>query len=162
MPTREEWEKVHADLMARLRLPCTLRFTTKIRIGQHIREDSYEFWGSQRRCYIDVNLEADFHVPAHLILHEGAHHRADASDDYHGHDMMWAHTLLAMYEETGIALPQSTAFESFAKVAGIRHRAPDEALKDPAAYASEWAASATYPVTGNERLRLRRKGGYFV
>jgi hypothetical protein len=115
MPTREEWEVVYADLKRRLAVPCVLRFSTHVKIGQHVTDD-------EGCCTIFINPEVDFHVPEHLILHEMAHHRANAFDEYHGHDELWAGVLCRMYEETGIALPYSTGFEAFALIAGIKHK----------------------------------------
>lgn len=124
MPTTEEWTKVHADLMEKLHLPCKLRFSTKVKVGLHQFEDD-------GTCHITVNLDADFKVPAHLLLHEAAHHRAcepyrddiDEKDWCHygwdGHCTHWAQVLCDMYQETGIALPQTTSFLEFAKLAGI-------------------------------------------
>jgi len=130
MPTREEWRRVHADLMAKLRLPCKLRFATRVKVGQHIWHDLDDGnFDPHKSCSIDINPEVDFYVPAHLILHEGAHHRADLNDEYHGHDEMWAGILCRMYEETGIALPYSTGFEAFALTAGIKHKVFDEVGK---------------------------------
>jgi hypothetical protein len=115
MPTRKEWEVVHADLMARLHLPCKLRFSTKVKIGQHEARDD----GS---CRITVNPEVDFRVPEHLILHEAAHHRAYDIDAWHGHDELWANVLCDIYRETGVPLPQTTSFFAFAKAAGIERK----------------------------------------
>lgn len=115
MPDKEVWIARYANLMNKLSLPCELRFTTDVRVGRHVQEDD-------GACHIDVNLSADFHVPEHLLLHEGAHHRAAQIDEYHGHDEFWARILLKMYEEAGIDLPETTGFFTFATVAGIKHR----------------------------------------
>lgn len=115
MPTKEEWIRVHGELAERLRLPCRLRFSTDVKIGQHRTEED----GS---CRITVNPEVDFRVPEHLILHEGAHCRANAEDQYHGHDELWAGVLVKMYEEAGVALPATTGFFAFAEAAGIKHK----------------------------------------
>jgi hypothetical protein len=115
MPTKEEWEVVYADLMAKLHLPCELRFSSKVRIGQHIHEDD-------GTCHIDINPDVDFRCPEHLILHEGAHHRAYDEDVWHGHDELWAGILVAMYREAGVPLPQTTSFFAFAKAAGIERK----------------------------------------
>jgi hypothetical protein len=124
MPTIEEWTKVHADLTEKLCLPCKLKFSTDVRVGRHEFEDD-------GTCCITVNLDADFRVPAHLILHEGAHHRIcepyrgefDVDQWCHiggsGHCTHWAQVLCDMYKETGIALPQTTSFLEFAKLAGV-------------------------------------------
>src|SRR5271169_1075499 len=124
MPTREEWTRVHADLMAQLRLPCTLEFSTEVKVGQH------EFM-DDGICILRVNPDADFRTPEHLILHEAAHHRicepyrGDFEVEqwchigWSGHCEHWAQVLCDMYRETGIALPQTTSFIEFAKAAGI-------------------------------------------
>jgi hypothetical protein len=134
MPTRVEWEKVHADLMAQLRLPCKLEFSTRVKVGQHVWRSEPECWGELNVCYITVNPEVDFRNPEHLILHEGAHHRAiepylDAELDgqchhtgWNGHCEHWAQILCDMYKETGYKLPYSTSFETFAEIAGIKHK----------------------------------------
>jgi hypothetical protein len=126
MLTREEWTKVHADLMAKLRLPCRLRFITnetkhgRTIVGQHEWEDVGEYGGTDIRvCYMNINPDMDWRVPEHLILHEAAHHRADLFDEWHGHNEHWAKILCDMYEESGVALPQTTSFIEFAKLAGI-------------------------------------------
>jgi hypothetical protein len=136
MPTREEWIQVHEDLMMKLHLPCKLRFSTKIKIGCHTEED-WDIEGGAHvvECYIEVNPNVDFRVPAHLILHEAAHHRViapffdtdhvpgsdlcHAGTLYSGHCEHWAQALCDMYRETGTALPQTTGFPEFAKLAGI-------------------------------------------
>jgi hypothetical protein len=125
MPTKEEWIKVHADLMEKLRLPCKLRFSTHVNIGQH------EFviatgWHKIDICRIKINPEVNFQVPAHLILHEAAHHRELCCGDFHCEH--WAQTLRDMYWETRTPLPQTTGFKEFAKVAGIvfRHKVIDD------------------------------------
>lgn len=115
MPTKEEWSRVHAELTAKLNLPCELRFNPDVKIGRHSVEDD-------GTCRIEINPEVDFRVPEHLILHEGAHHRAHEFDEYHGHDEMWAAILCKMYREAGIALPQTTSFFAFAKAAGIERK----------------------------------------
>lgn len=127
MPTREEWERIHADLMARLSLPCVLRFSDWVVTGQHRFEDD-------GTCQIVVNPEADFRVPEHLLLHEAAHHRVsadllDTEDEAQGchvwgggHCEHWAAELVSMYAETGTPLPQTTTFFEFAKAAGIVRR----------------------------------------
>ena len=115
MPTREEWKVVHADLMAKLHLPCELRFNRNVKIGQHTSEDD-------GTCHIDINPDVDFRVPEHLILHEGAHHRANEFDEYHGHDELWAGILCKMYREAEVPLPQTTSFFAFAKAAGIERK----------------------------------------
>ena len=129
MPTIKEWTVIHADLMQRLHLPCRLNFSTNVsRFASH----SFDDYGT---CTITINLEADFRVPHHLILHEAAHHRVCApyvgSEDLEilesiwchygldGHCEHWAQTLCDMYRETGIPLPQTTSFIEFAKAAGI-------------------------------------------
>jgi len=136
MPTRQEWMTTHARLMKKLNLPCKLRFTDETPCGMHRWEVDLS------QCWIAINPNADFRVPEHLILHEGAHHRVlapymvgrfsiyEAQDAVvnsgkcshswsHGHCMHWAWTLRDMYKETGIALPQTTGFEEFARTAGI-------------------------------------------
>jgi len=138
MPSEEVWKHIHSDLMVALRLPCKLRFSTKVKVGQHSFYDN----GS---CWITVNPEANFRVPEHLLLHEAAHHRAkkecDADFDANffrgegivsgvmedrmccygpsGHCEHWAKILCDMYAETGTQLPQTTSFAEFAKIAGI-------------------------------------------
>jgi hypothetical protein len=114
MPTKTEWIGVHADLMAKMGLPCRLRFSL-IGIGRHGIEDD----GS---CWIAINPDADFRVPAHLILHEAAHHRCICYKEWEcgdPHCEHWARVLCDMYRETGVALPQVTSFFEFAKAAGI-------------------------------------------
>jgi hypothetical protein len=139
MPTLAHWTMVHTDLMAKLRLPCRLKFSTDVKIGQHEFDDD--------GCWVTINPEVDFEVPEHLILHEAAHHRivapyhamfealdnvADVANmkfsccnepftDRH-HCEHWAKELVKMYRETGIALPYSTGFEQFAHVAGIKFK----------------------------------------
>jgi hypothetical protein len=156
MPTKEEWIRVHADLMARLKLPCKLRFTGETPCGMHDWEDDLS------ECWIGVNPRADFRVPEHLIIHEAAHHRVlapfmagrfsryEAQDAVinsgkcahswgKGHCMHWAWTLRDMYTETGIALPRTTGFEEFARAAGIvlrkfspdRYEQMDQVAKNP-------------------------------
>ena len=130
MPTKEEWSRVHANLTAKLNLPCKLRFTEHVKIARHITEGDFTFRGMRdvdyvgvpHVCYIDINPTADFRVPEHLILHEGAHHRALELDEYHGHDEVWARILCKMYVEAGVALPYSTGFEAFAEAAGIKYK----------------------------------------
>src|SRR5271163_116808 len=112
MPTQEEWIRIHADLMVQLRMPCKLQFSSEPFVGQHVLEDD-------GTCHIDINPDADFRVPAHLILHEAAHCRANDFDVYHGHDDDWAKILCSMYTETGTPLPETTSFIAFAKHAGI-------------------------------------------
>jgi hypothetical protein len=139
MPTRQEWERAHADLMAKLVLPCKLRFTDETPCGMHDWEDDLS------ECWIAVNPQANFRMPEHLIIHEAAHHRVIAPymvgcfsryDAQHavvnsgkcahswskGHCMHWAWALRDMYKETGIALPHTTGFEEFARAAGIVHK----------------------------------------
>lgn len=122
--------------MAKLKLPCKLRFTDETPCGMHVWEDDLS------ECYIAVNLQANFRVPEHLIIHEGAHHRVlapimagrfsiyEATDAVinsgqcahswrKAHCMHWALTLRDMYKETGIALPHTTGFQEFAIAAGI-------------------------------------------
>jgi hypothetical protein len=113
--------------MAKLHLPCLLGFSTRVKVGQHVflEDDDCRPYG----CIIRVNPEVDFRVPEHLILHEAAHHRASAQDEYHGHDEVWARVLCQIYEETGVALPYSTGFEQFALAAGIKHKVFDEVGK---------------------------------
>jgi hypothetical protein len=64
-------------------------------------------------------------------LHEAAHHRADLYDEWHGHGERWAKILLDMYEEAGVALPYSTGFEEFARIAGIVHKTFKESPQPP-------------------------------
>ena len=132
MPTTKEWENSYSDLMATLRLPCKLRFSSNVKIGAHEFEDD----GS---CWITVNPEVDFRVPEHLILHEAAHHTAaknllthDDDDDGFidlrccmgpfGHCQHWAKVLCGMYAETETQLPQTTSFTEFASAAGIERK----------------------------------------
>jgi len=132
MPTREEWTKVHADLMEKLRLPCKLEFSTDVKVGQHeFMDGDDDVCLGSGDCVIRVNPEVDFREPAHLILHEGAHHKVcaphrDAFNVEHwchvgggGHCKHWAKVLCDMYRETGTSLPQTTSFIEFAKAAGI-------------------------------------------
>ena len=129
MPTKAEWRRVHADLMAQLRLPCKLQFSTDVKVARHNWDDD------ERECAITVNPDVDFRVPEHLILHETAHHRNMEpllGSDYEnrwcctgwsgGHCDHWARLLVAMYKETGIKLPYNTMFEKFADLAGIKHK----------------------------------------
>lgn len=131
MPTKEEWTKVFTDLAVKLNLPCKLRFNPDVRIGRHVTlvGELHPHHYYDEGCAIEINPDVKFHVPAHLILHEGAHCRANAFDEYHGHDEMWAKVLCKMYVEAGIALPYSTGFEQFAKAAGIKHKVYDEVGK---------------------------------
>lgn len=117
MPNKETWIRVHADLMTKLHLPCELRLTRDVKIGQHIVEDD-------GTCHIDINPDVDFRGPEHLILHEGAHCRSNADPDglWHGHDEHWAKILCQMYREAGVTLPETTGFQAFAEAAGIIHR----------------------------------------
>jgi hypothetical protein len=120
MPTEVEWRKIHADLMAKLKLPCQLEFSTQIRVGGHGWEDTDADFPSEKiPCCITINPNADFRVPEHLIMHEAAHHRMSLIDPYHSHDKRWAKILVRMYKEAGVPLPQSTMFEEFARVAKI-------------------------------------------
>ena len=122
MPTKEEWKRVHAELMAKLHLPCKLVFSTGVRIGQH----SFECWPDN--CRMTINPEVEFLVPEHLILHEAAHHRAAPMENAHccsycdAHCEHWAHVLLNMYREIDFPLPHSTGFEKFAEAAGIKFK----------------------------------------
>jgi hypothetical protein len=125
MPTKQEWIRVHAYLTAKLHLPCKLEFADNelVKIGRHEFEMDYsieDYPSGHTPCTIYVNPTVDFNVPEHLILHEGAHHRAILKDPYCGHDEFWAKILCEMYEEAGFPLPEGTGFEAFAKVAGIR------------------------------------------
>jgi hypothetical protein len=122
MPSKEIWKQTHSRLMQKLDLPCGLKFSSKrTRIGSHT------FGGEG--CFITVNLEEDFKMPEHLILHEAAHHRHREFErgspcrcpDW-GHCKCWARVLVGMYRETGTPLPQGTQFMEFAKAAGITHR----------------------------------------
>lgn len=134
MPTREEWQRVFDDLMAKLRLPCKLRFISNEKyihpdlshrrvLGQHDWEDMGDYGGTNIRvCHINIDPDVDWRVPEHLILHEAAHHEADLFDEYHGHGEHWAKILIGLYEATGTALPESTRFDAFAKLAGIVRR----------------------------------------
>lgn len=145
-PAKKEWKLVHADVIGRLGLPCKLRFSTDVKIGQH----SFEEGGS---CAITVNPDFDFRQPEHLILHEAAHHKAMAhlldinfdrkvrlmwhGKDYTcctgligGHCEHWARILTDMYAETGYALPEGTQFKTFAEVANIIHRKYKETADD--------------------------------
>jgi len=142
MPTIGDWKRVHADLMEKLRLPCKLRFSSETKvIGRHILEDGGKLDGVRIvNCCIEVNPEADFRVPEHLILHEAAHHRNMAAindDDFdvcdgpgkrgccfapNGHCKHWAKALCDMYQETGTPLPQTTSFVEFANMAGIARK----------------------------------------
>ena len=130
MPSEEVWKHIHNDLMVTLRLPCKLRFSTKVKVGQHEFDDD----GS---CWITVNPEADFRAPEHLILHEAAHHEAaknlptDDDDGFmdsvccmgpFGHCQHWAKILCNMYDKTGTPLPQTTSFSEFAVAAGITRK----------------------------------------
>ena len=115
--------------MAKLRLPCKLRFVTdKVKLGkkvlgQHVWRDVGDFGGEGiRLCYMRVDPNVDWRVPEHLILHEAAHHEADLFDEWHGHNEHWARILHEMYERAGVTLPQSTGFENFAQIAGIEHK----------------------------------------
>jgi hypothetical protein len=125
----ERWTRIHADLMDKLGLPCRLEFVTgKVKygrevLGQHVWTPVGDYGDTSiRTCHININPEVNWRVPEHLILHEAAHHRADLYDEWHGHSEHWAKILFNMYEETGVVLPQSTAFVEFAKIAGIEHR----------------------------------------
>lgn len=114
VPTKDEWIALHADLVRRLNLPCQLAFSDRGK-GRHKHRDG--------GCFIEVNPNIDWKRPEHLILHEAAHHRHGESECIcWGHCIGWAQTLVGMYIDTGIALPEGTQFESFAKVARIIHR----------------------------------------
>jgi hypothetical protein len=117
--------------MGKLNLPCRLELTSRVKVGEHNWD-----W-DLKTCYIAINPVADFRVPAHLILHEAAHHRAikpflneDRPDitpcgEYGGrcgHCHHWAQILCDIYREVEIALPYSTGFENFARVAGIKYK----------------------------------------
>jgi hypothetical protein len=137
MPTEQEWKKAHADLMAKLNLPCKLKLSSWTKVGMHNWDDNY------RECYITINPKADFRVPGHLIMHEAAHHRvmSPIMEKYpsfelfetarniecshmwsKGHCEHWAQELCKIYGEIGIALPHTTGFAEFAKAAGIIHK----------------------------------------
>ena len=136
MPSEEEWIRVHAELMAKLMMPCKLRFiynekyvanekTPQLRkiLGQHVWQDMGDYDDTNiRMCHISIDPDIDWRVPEHLILHEAAHHEADLFDEYHGHNERWAKILMGMYEATGVALPESTRFDTFAELAGIAHK----------------------------------------
>jgi len=133
MPSEEEWIRVHAELMRKLHMPCKLRFIpnevklhegkkTQV-LGQHVWEDVGIYGDTDIRiCHINVNPDVDWRMPEHLLLHEAAHHEADLFDQWHGHNEHWAKILMGMYEITGVALPESTRFDTFAKLAGIVRR----------------------------------------
>lgn len=132
MPNKEVWVMIHADLMQRLNLPCKLRFSTDVKIGQHSFNDVRD------TCAITVNSDFDFRQPEHLILHEAAHHRHSEKHTWDegwclcwGHCEHWARTLADMYTETGYALPEGTQFAEFAKVAKIIHRKHKETVDAP-------------------------------
>lgn len=128
MPTRAEWKKAHADLMAKLQLPCKLRFYSGLKrgrqvLGQHVWQDMGNYSGTSIRvCHINIDPDVEWKVPEHLLLHEAAHHEADLFDEWHGHNEHWARILHGMYERAGVALPFSTGFEEFARIAGIEHK----------------------------------------
>jgi hypothetical protein len=122
---RKVWKQVHRDIVDRLGLPCKLRFTKKHRVGGHEFDDG---------CSIHVNPTVAFHTPAHLILHEVAHHiliKEKENDKesvgyYFGgccmdgmHCPHWAETLFGLYRKLSIPLPLETQFPNFAKIAGI-------------------------------------------
>lgn len=114
MPSKEQWIELHADLMRRLSLPCKLEFTDKGK-GRHKHRDG--------GCVIEVNPEVNWQRPEHLILHEAAHHRHGETECVcFGHCIGWAQTLVGMYIDTGLDLPEGTQFAMFAEVAGILHR----------------------------------------
>ena len=76
------------------------------------------------RCYITVNPTVAFRQPAHLILHEAAHHIRIQKDDMMccmggQHCKHWAKTLFGMYKKLNVPLPFGTQFETFAEIAGI-------------------------------------------
>lgn len=128
MPTRAQWKSVHTDLMKRLGLPCKLRFSAKVKIGQHIFVEDRKTLPIYWACHLDINPTVDFSNPEHLILHEAAHHRHFHSPEEFcpcpgiiSHCKHWAKILCDMYEETGITLPHGTGFHAFAKVARIKH-----------------------------------------
>ena len=116
MPTKEEWIRVHTELMAKLKLPCKLQFFDGMTApGRH------QFNVTHTACYILINPDADFRVPEHLILHEAAHHQDSCPwwECSNQHCKHWAQTLCDMYKEAGIALPHTTGFKEFARAAGI-------------------------------------------
>jgi hypothetical protein len=125
MPSKEEWIRVHADLMEKLKLPCVLRFSSSVSIASHSIEayaNDPDDFGRILECRITINTDVDFRRPEHLILHEAAHHRSTCYAEWECGDQHcehWAQTLCDMYKETGVALPQTTSFFEFAKAAGI-------------------------------------------
>lgn len=122
MPSEEVWRAVHADLTHKIGCSCKLEFSTKVSIGRHK-------WHGDGTCSIIVNPTVDFKVPAHLILHEAAHHVHNAYERMTpcrcfewGHCGCWAIILCDLYRQTGTPLPEGTQFEKFAQMAGILHR----------------------------------------
>jgi hypothetical protein len=122
------WKQVHRDIIGRLGLPCKLRCSNKHRVGGHDFNDD-----DASKCYISVNPTVAFRQPAHLILHEAAHHIVLAAGSrycgrnnefdvgcWFGHCEHWAKVLLKLYRKLGIPLPLGTQFETFAKIAGIQ------------------------------------------
>jgi hypothetical protein len=138
---RNEWVRIHAEIMGKLDLPCDFEFSTDHRVGAHV---FYE-WQHSRTCAIRVNPDGNFRVPVHLILHEAAHHRntikceeQDYKEQDHnlskierecclggwsiGHCPHWAAELVECYRICNIELPESTQFHEFAKAAHIEWR----------------------------------------
>jgi hypothetical protein len=122
------WKRVHRGIMDRLGLPCKLRFSKKHRVGAHAFKDN-------GGCCITVNPTVAFRNPAHLILHEAAHHaliqRNESRSPAFGlvfsgcclggsHCKHWAKILFGMYKKLNIPLPFGTQFETFAEIASIR------------------------------------------
>src|SRR5271154_1382321 len=129
MTSKEEWQRVFDDLMAKLHMPCKLQFISNEKclfrriLGQHVWQDMGDYGDTNIRvCHISIDPDIDWRMPEHLILHEAAHHEADLFDEYHGHNERWAKILMGMYEATGVALPESTRFDTFAELAGIAHK----------------------------------------
>lgn len=135
---REEWQRIHADIMGKLDLPCKLEWSRRTKVGAHVFRDDHSPW----TCALKVNPDGNFFVPAHLILHEAAHHRniikkfgEELDFDLSplesqcclggwssGHCPHWAAELVECYRICDIELPQSTQFHEFAKAANIEWR----------------------------------------
>lgn len=105
------------EILRKANLPCRLGFAEND-TGAEARHMRLK----NGRCYVVINSRADICVPEHIILHEAAHHQGSSGEQSHGRE--WAERLCLLYQKTGIPLPSSTRFESFAKLCNIRIRRP--------------------------------------
>jgi len=132
---REEWHRIHAEIMDKLDLSCKLEWSSHTKVGAHVFRDE----SSPCTCAIKVNPEGNFFAPQHLIMHEAAHHRniinkfgVELNFDLSpieqqcclggwssGHCPHWAAELVECYRICDMELPRSTQFHEFAKAAHI-------------------------------------------